>query len=80
MGFMFWAIELIDLSRSVLYLYTYPIYATIFSALIFKEKIRLWMVIPLLGAFAGIYFIADPQGFNFSLGDIVGILSGLFSL
>lgn len=79
MGFMFWAIELIELSRSVLYLYTYPVYTTLFSAIFFKEKFKPWILIPLAGAIGGIVLITDPQGFTLSLGDVVGILSGIFA-
>lgn len=77
LGLTFWTLELKGLSISIFYLNTYPIFAPLFSALVFKEKFERWLIIPLVIASVGIYILTDPLKNTLSLGDVTGILSGL---
>lgn len=77
LGFWFWTMELKGLANSVFYLNTYPIFAPLFAAILFKEKLDKWLFIPLAIVFAGICILTNPFQTSLSVGDISGILSGI---
>jgi drug/metabolite transporter (DMT)-like permease len=79
LSFSFWAIDLLDLSRSTLYLYIYPIFAPLFSALIFREKLRPRMIIPLCISCAGVVLVSNISSLAVSFGDIIGLGSGIIA-
>ena len=70
-----------SVSIAVLLLSTAPIYITIFSPLILKEKTKKRGLIALVLSIMGILFIVDPGKLDFkpsSIGIIAGIASGIF--
>lgn len=70
-----------SVSIAVLLLSTAPVYITIFSPWLLKEKIRLRGVIALGLSIAGIVLIVDPGELDFklsSIGILAGIASGIF--
>jgi drug/metabolite transporter (DMT)-like permease len=77
LGLAFWTMELKGLSISVFYLNTYPIFAPLFAALLYKEKFNKWLFIPLAIVLTGISILTNPFQTALSLGDISGILSGV---
>jgi len=77
--FSFWAIDLVDLSHATIYLYSFPVYATIFSSLIYRNPFKLWYILPLMLSFTGVIIIASPGNYTFTFGDIIGISSGIVS-
>lgn len=77
LAFSFWCIDTYDLAHATFYLYTFPIFAPIFSALFFKENFKLAYIIPLITAFAGIVLNSSINEFSFSHKDIIGLLSGI---
>jgi len=77
--FVFWTIDIYDLSHATLYLYTYPIFAPLFSSVFYKEKFHAIYLIPIILSISGVYFIADPTGFSFSYKDIIGLSSGILA-
>jgi drug/metabolite transporter (DMT)-like permease len=70
-----------SVSIAVLLLSTAPVYVTIFSPWILKEKIRQKGVIALVLSIVGILLIVDPGKLEFtlfSIGILAGISSGIF--
>ncbi len=70
-----------SVSIAVLLLSTAPVYITIFSPWILKEKIRQKGVIALVLSIVGILLIVDPGKLDFklsSIGILAGIASGIF--
>ncbi|MCX9085129.1 MAG: DMT family transporter [Candidatus Methanoperedens sp.] len=70
-----------SVSIAVLLLSTAPIYITIFSPWLLKEKIRTKGIIALVLSLAGILLIVDPGKLDFkpfSIGILAGIASGIF--
>ena len=70
-----------SVSIAVLLLSTAPIYITIFSPWLLKEKIRKGGIIALVISIAGILLIVDPGKLDFklsSIGILAGIASGIF--
>jgi len=76
---VFWAIDLIDLSHATFYLYTYPVFAPLFSSIIFKEKFKKIYFIPILLSLIGLYLLISPENNALSIYDLFGILSGIFA-
>jgi len=70
-----------SVSVAVLLLSTAPIYITIFSPWLLKEKVRIRGIIALVLSLAGIILIVDPGKLDFkpfSIGILAGIASGIF--
>lgn len=69
-----------SVSVAVLLLYTAPVYVTVFSPLILKEKLTWRGIIALVLSITGILLIVDPSNLEFStisIGIIAGIISGI---
>ncbi len=68
-----------SVSTAVLLLYTAPVYVTLFSPLILKERSSNKGLLALVLAISGIILIVDPAKLEFSryIGIFAGILSGL---
>jgi drug/metabolite transporter (DMT)-like permease len=79
LSFSFLAIDMVDLSRSTLYLYMFPIFAPVFSVVFFREKLTLRTIITLVIAIIGVVLVSDIKTLDFTLGDIIGISSGLLA-
>ena len=73
--FYFWTIDLIDLLHGTLYVYAHPVFAVVFAALFYKERFPVLMILPLLGAVAGLFLIVNPAINGFGFGDLIGIVS-----
>ncbi len=71
--FFFWAIDLVGLFTATLYLYVHPVFAIVFASLFFKDRHSLWILLPLAGALAGLYFIVNPRFEGFGFGHIIGL-------
>ena len=68
-----------SLSRAALLCNTSPVFVAIFGYLIFKEKLRLENIVSLLFCFTGVVVIFYERGSYSLMGDILGLLSGVFS-
>ncbi len=73
----------LGMGKGTVYVYSYPIFATIFSVIFLNEKVsrKVWMLI--ITAFAGIYILSSGKGgfsfFSFSIFEILAITSSIFS-
>jgi drug/metabolite transporter (DMT)-like permease len=69
----FYAAQHLPLAEATALSYTNPIFITLFSMVILKERIHgdLWMAV--LAGFAGVLLIAKPEGFSISAGAISGV-------
>jgi drug/metabolite transporter (DMT)-like permease len=70
------SIAMIPLSNAIVLHYTFPLFATIFSYLLFKISLERGEMILILVGLAGIYILADPDFHSFNLGYLFGLLSG----
>jgi len=73
----FKAISAIPLPNASVLLYTYPIFASIFAAILLREKLRNDEKIAILLGFVGIYLIVNPNYQSVSLGEAYALISGL---
>ncbi|MBI1864382.1 MAG: DMT family transporter [Nitrospirae bacterium] len=73
------AICRIGAGPATLLTYTYPVFATLFSALFAREPLTLRAGAPLAVSLAGAGLILGHEGFGVSLGDVMGISAGIFS-
>ena len=73
------SIQMSSIANALLLFYTAPIFATVFSSIFLKEKIRKQSILSLILCMAGIAFISG-SGFvmNAILGTIFGLLAGIF--
>ncbi len=75
----YFAIVKIGMGKGSVYSYSYPVFASLLSALVLKEKISgtKWLLI--LSAFTGIVLVAfnvsSSGGFDFNIGDVLAICS-----
>lgn len=74
----FISIQNASVSIAVLLLSTAPVYVTIFSPILLKEKTKKKGVVALILSIAGIYLIVGPENINNSLTSM-GILAGIAS-
>ncbi len=70
------SIAMIPLSNAIVLHYTFPLFATIFSYLLFKISLERGEMILILFGLAGIYILTDPDFHSFNLGYLFGLLSG----
>jgi drug/metabolite transporter (DMT)-like permease len=70
------SISMIPLSNALVLFYTFPIFASFFAFLLFREPLSGREVILVLVGLAGIYIIIDPGSHVFNWGDIYGLLAG----
>ncbi|HWR25599.1 MAG TPA: EamA family transporter, partial [Methanosarcina sp.] len=81
----FSAIKYTSISEAVLLLYTAPIYVTLLSPLLLKERISFKDMFALILSISGILLAVNPSGLmwsetgekNYTLGILFGLLSGL---
>jgi len=69
----------IPLGRATLLTYTYPISATILSYFFLKERVKKGAVYALITSIIGLVIITGFDVRQFLLGDILGLLSGIFA-
>ncbi len=79
----FVCIKYTSFSVAILMLYTAPMYVTLLSPLILKEKITHKGIVALVMSFIGLLFIVDMSGISTGLttgnGYIIGIVAGILS-
>ncbi|MCK4907066.1 MAG: EamA family transporter [Spirochaetes bacterium] len=76
---IFYAIKYSSLTKGVMLMYTFPIYAAIFSRLFFKEKshILFWPILAV--GFTGIVVVLNPDFTQIVFADLVGFFGGIFA-
>lgn len=74
----FFAISKTYVANAMVLLYTYPIYAAIIASIIAGEKLGKKIIL-LLISFAGIAMIIKPEVAVFNVGEIMGLISGIFA-
>ncbi len=70
------SIAMIPLSNAIVLHYTFPLFATIFSYLLFKIPFERGEMILILIGLAGIYILTDPDFHSVNQGYLFGLLSG----
>lgn len=73
------AFTLTSIANSVVMLYTWPIFTTIFSAILLKEKVSRRNALLLFVAFLGVIFVYLGKQFSFANKDIIGMSAMLVS-
>ena len=73
----FYIMAYIPLGEAVTYNKTSPIFVAIFAYFILGEKLSKSALFAVLLGFAGIVFVAKPEGFSFDKYDLLGIFSGI---
>ncbi|MGH7273292.1 MAG: DMT family transporter [Nitrospiria bacterium] len=72
----FYAIEATRLSNAIILLYTYPIFASLYTQMMYRQGLGVSTVGAFLISFAGISLIVDPSFQDIQRGDLLAILSG----
>lgn len=79
----FICIKYTTLSVAILLLYTAPMYVTLISPVLLKEKVSLQGFVALLLSLTGVLFIVDPAGMSLQLNlgetNFLGIVAGIVS-
>ncbi len=60
----FYGIVYIGLGKGTMLNYTYPIFATLFAPFFLKEKIKPDIILAIIVAFIGVFFLVKPDGLN----------------
>ena len=79
MFFYFVAFIYTSISNAIIVVYTWPIFATILSAIFLKEKISTRQIILLMSSFGGILFIYGNHDFSFSNEHFIGLTAGVLA-
>jgi drug/metabolite transporter (DMT)-like permease len=74
----FTAISRIPLSSAAMLSNAYPLFATLFSAILIKEKPNFDSILALLVAFLGMYLILDPHFGKIDIGYLLAIAAAVF--
>jgi drug/metabolite transporter (DMT)-like permease len=78
-AFLFFsAISRIPLSSAVLLANSFPLFATLFSAILIKEKPNFDSILALFIAFCGLFLVLDPRLGKLDMGYLMALGSGLF--
>jgi drug/metabolite transporter (DMT)-like permease len=77
--FLLKAIERIPLANAIVLFYTFPVFATVFSFLLFRESVGIKEAILIIAGMVGIYVLIDPAAHLYGLGDAFGLLAGCFA-
>ncbi|MGQ1786004.1 MULTISPECIES: DMT family transporter [unclassified Saccharicrinis] len=59
---MYYSIVNLGVGKATVYVYSYPVFATLLSVIVFKEKVRLVQWLFVLMAFAGIFMLSVKEG------------------
>lgn len=73
----FYALEVTRLSNAIVLLYTYPIFASLYTQLIYRQGFTVSTVGAFLTSFAGISMIVNPSFQDNHRGDLLALLSGM---
>lgn len=72
----FYAIEATRLSNAIILLYTYPIFASLYTQMMYRQGLGVSTVVAFLTSFAGISLIVNPSFQDIQRGDLLALLSG----
>jgi len=73
----FYAIAATRLSHAMVLLYTYPVFASLYTQWMQGAAVSIRVGITLIASFAGIYLIVNPSFDRLIGGDLFGLLSGM---
>jgi len=79
---LYYSIVNIGVGKATVFVYSYPIFATLLSVIIFKEKVKLIQWLFILMAFIGIILLSVKKGLDFSqisINELLAIAGGIFS-
>ena len=68
----FWSIPKLGIGKATVLIYSFPIFASLFSAIFLKEKIGVVRLAAILTAFVGIAFLGADNGNALSLTELLG--------
>jgi drug/metabolite transporter (DMT)-like permease len=69
---------MIPLSNAIVLHYTFPLFAALFSYLLFKIPLEKGELVLIMIGLVGIYILTDPDFHSFNKGYLFGLLSGCF--
>jgi len=70
------SIAMIPLSNAIVLLYTFPLFAFLFSFLFFRTRVEIGEIFLIGIGLLGIYIFVNPDFHSFNIGYIYGLLSG----
>ncbi len=79
---LYYSIINIGVGKATVFVYSYPIFATLLSVLIFKEKVKIIQWLFILMAFIGIILLSIKKGLDFSeisINELLAIAGGILS-
>jgi len=71
------SIAMIPLSNAMVLLYTFPLFAAIFSSLLLKERFKKLEIVLAVVGMIGIYILFDPASHSYTMGHVFGLLAGV---
>lgn len=77
--FLLKSIALIPLANAMVLFYTFPVFATFFSFLLFREPVRTGEIVLIATGMVGIYILMEPGSHPYNRGDIFALLGGCFA-
>jgi len=80
--FLYFSIVKIGVGKATVLVYSYPIFATLLSVIVFKEKVKLLQWVFVLTAFVGIVLLSVNKGLDIteiSIYEIIAVLGSLLS-
>ncbi len=79
---LYYSIVNIGVGKATVFVYSYPIFATLLSVIFFKEKVKLIQWLFILMAFIGIILLSIKKGLDFSeisINELLAITGGILS-
>jgi len=70
------SIAMIPLSNAMVLLYTFPLFATVFSFLLLKERFGKLEILLIVVGMMGIYILINPSSQGYTMGHIFGLVAG----
>lgn len=70
------SIAMIPLSNAIVLLYTFPLFAFLFSFLFFRTRVEIIEILLIGIGLSGVYIFINPDFHSFNLGYMYGLLSG----
>jgi drug/metabolite transporter (DMT)-like permease len=70
------SIAMIPLSHAMVLFYTFPLFATVFSFLLLRERLRKSEIMLIVVGMIGIYILINPSSHIYTMGHIFGFLAG----
>ena len=77
--FLLRAIALIPLANAMVLFYTFPLFATLFAFLLYRESVGMVEIILIATGMVGIYILLDPGSHLYNRGDMFALLGGCFA-